>query len=367
MSSEANKDEISKCLKVAEESVQNGDDEKAERFLAKARRMGGPPTTLSDLKKSKAGAGTENSAAASGTNATSPSEAASAPRRAAGRTNKDGKAYTSEQMSLVQGILRSKDYYEILGVPKDAAEDALKKAYKKLALKLHPDKNGAPGAEEAFKKVSKSFQCLNDPQHRAAYNQYGDEERIPQGARHFNGGGYMDAEDLFNTLFGGMQRTQYQARGPQQQQQERNPLMQFLPFIFLVLLSFLSNIQSFGGSSSPQPQFSFKPNKTFRFSRESREIKITYYVSQDFNAKFPERSPGLRQFEQHVEIFYIQNVNSECEVEEQTMIQRLKLAKRYGAEEEAKQIPRQPRPACKELERIKRKFPQVFKISLLQS
>ena len=54
-------------------------------------------------------------------------------------------------MSLVCRIRKCKDYYEILGVAKDCSEDDLKKAYKKLALKFHPDKNKAPGATEAFK------------------------------------------------------------------------------------------------------------------------------------------------------------------------------------------------------------------------
>jgi len=80
----------------------------------------------------------------------------------------------------VQKILRTKDYYVILGVPKDASEDAVKKAYKKLALKLHPDKNKAPGAEEAFKKVSKAVQCLTNAEAKQVYDRYGDEEHVPR-------------------------------------------------------------------------------------------------------------------------------------------------------------------------------------------
>lgn len=59
--------------------------------------------------------------------------------------------YTREQVDAVKKIMRCKDYYEILGISKDATDSDLKKAYRKLALQFHPDKNKAPGASEAFK------------------------------------------------------------------------------------------------------------------------------------------------------------------------------------------------------------------------
>ena len=91
--------------------------------------------------------------------------------------------YTSEHMELVQRILRTMDYYDILEIPKNASEEAAKKAYRKLALKLHPDKNHAPGAGEAFKKLSKACQCLTDPGKKQVYDTYGDEDRMPQPQR----------------------------------------------------------------------------------------------------------------------------------------------------------------------------------------
>jgi len=68
-----------------------------------------------------------------------------------------------------------KDYYAILGVSKGASDDELKKAYRKLALKYHPDKNKAPGAEEKFKEIGEAYDVLSDPRKRQIYDQLGEE------------------------------------------------------------------------------------------------------------------------------------------------------------------------------------------------
>merc|ERR1719399_1414017 len=91
----------------------------------------------------------------------------------------------------------------MLEVPRDSGEDVVKKAYKKLALRLHPDKCKAPGAEEAFKKLSKAFQCLTDARKRQVYDQYGDEEAMERHGHGFGGGDFMTPEDLFSAFFGG--------------------------------------------------------------------------------------------------------------------------------------------------------------------
>ncbi|MFO1532116.1 MAG: molecular chaperone DnaJ [Thermoplasmatota archaeon] len=66
-----------------------------------------------------------------------------------------------------------RDYYEVLGVPRDAGADAVKKAYRKLAIQLHPDRNKAPDAEEKFKELSEAYAVLSDPEKKSRYDQLG--------------------------------------------------------------------------------------------------------------------------------------------------------------------------------------------------
>ena len=101
-----------------------------------------------------------------------------------------------------------RDYYEILGVGRDASDDDLKKAYRKLALKLHPDRNpGDRAAEEAFKELNEAYSVLSDGQRRAAYDRFGhaafEQAGMGAGGFDFGAGGFEDIlGDLFGDFFG---------------------------------------------------------------------------------------------------------------------------------------------------------------------
>ncbi|KAL5474714.1 hypothetical protein EMCRGX_G026700 [Ephydatia muelleri] len=102
------------------------------------------------------------------------------------------------------------DYYNVLGIERDANEDQIKKAYRKQALKYHPDKNHSPDAEDKFKKIAEAYEVLCDPQKRAVYDKYGEEGLKGQpvdggagpGGAHFSYT-FKDPRDIFAQFFGG--------------------------------------------------------------------------------------------------------------------------------------------------------------------
>ncbi|KAK6161679.1 hypothetical protein DH2020_005060 [Rehmannia glutinosa] len=219
---DGNKDEALKCVKIAKDSIRSGDRNRALKFLNKARRLD-PSIEIDDLVSNLNDSQPEekNPDVATDENPSDPSK--SGPRRripatgpSSSSSSSTSATYTEEQVTVVREIKRKKDYYEILGLEKSCSSEDVRKAYRKISLKVHPDKNQAPGAEEAFKMVSKAFQCLSDGESRKRYDLVGSEEPVYErrgggggvnGMRGFNGfyDGDVDAEEIFrNFFFGGM-------------------------------------------------------------------------------------------------------------------------------------------------------------------
>lgn len=115
-----------------------------------------------------------------------------------------------------------RDYYEVLGVDRSADEKELKKSFRSLARKYHPDKNDAPDADERFKEIQEAYAVLSDPQKRSTYDRFG---HNPPGGSPFGSGGFSgfrmnfddifsgDLGDLFGSFFGGSRTRQRSSRG----------------------------------------------------------------------------------------------------------------------------------------------------------
>ena len=99
--------------------------------------------------------------------------------------------------------MAKRDYYEVLGVNKSASDEEIKKSYRKLAVKYHPDKNpGDKNAEEQFKELGEAYEALSDPQKRAAYDQMGHDAFDPRRRAQGGGGGFHDPSEIFREVFG---------------------------------------------------------------------------------------------------------------------------------------------------------------------
>ena len=124
---------------------------------------------------------------------------------------------------------RRRDYYTVLGVARDASEGEIKKAYRKLAMEFHPDRNPAPEAEERFKQITEAYEVLRDPEQRATYDRFGEAGLKGGGAGPFGGGfAHFDLSEAlnifmrdfgglggFDAFFGGGERTRRdRRRGP---------------------------------------------------------------------------------------------------------------------------------------------------------
>ncbi|KAL6528055.1 hypothetical protein OROHE_015005 [Orobanche hederae] len=331
---DGNKDEAFKCLEIAKDSIRSADKKRAIRFLNKARRLD-PSIEIDDLL-SNLESEDKNPVESTAENPLDPSR--SVPRRrvpppTTGPSSSSA-TYSEEQVTVVREVLRKKDYYEILGLEKSCNAEDIRKAYRKISLKVHPDKNQAPGAEEAFKMVSKAFQCLSDEDSRKRYDIVGSEEPVYEkrgggvnGMRGYNGfyDGDVDAEEIFrNFFFGGMHPAttanfggfsfgpgvRVRTDGVDQSSNWLRTLIQLLPVILLILVNFFP---------SSEPIYSFSRS----YSYDTRFVTskgVNYYVkSSKFDQQYPPNTPERVSIERRVEDEYHSVLVHNCRVEWQQL------------------------------------------------
>ncbi|KAM7101512.1 dnaJ homolog subfamily C member 18 [Ciconia boyciana] len=267
--------------------------------------------------------------------------------------------YTAEQLDGVRRIKRCRNYYEILGVERDASEEDLKKAYRKLALKFHPDKNRAPGATEAFKAIGNAFAVLSNPEKRLRYDEFGsDQEHVSTGqARHYNYYTEFEAditpEEIFNVFFGGHfptgnihmfsnvardahyypRRHRNERAWTQEQEEEENrpqnsysAFIQLMPVFIIIIVSVVTQLMA----TNPPYSLFYKSSIGHVISRETENLQVPYYVDKNFEKNY--QGAELQELEKTVEKDYIDYIQTSCWKEKQQKSDLSNLAKLYRDE-----------------------------------
>lgn len=341
---DGNKEDALKCLNIVKEAIKSGDRERARKFLSKARRLD-PDLPIDDLKsqlnnnQSDQPGSEKPPPAAAAKDTPSSSSQPSLRQRGSSSSSSSSISYTEEQISIVRKIKSKKDYYEILGLENKCSVDDVRKAYRKLSLKVHPDKNPAPGSEEAFKSVSKAFQCLSNEESRRKYDVSGSDEPIYQprrSANGFNGGGYyyedeFDPNEIFRSFFGGgfggggmmppanaqfrtfnFGATRHRAAANHNNNQAHDAgfnarvLLQLLPVLLILLLNFIP---------SSQPVYSLSATYPYHY-KFTTEKGVNYYVrSSNFEQEYPRDSHERQSVEDDVERDYVSILGQNCRYE----------------------------------------------------
>ncbi|XP_047317830.1 chaperone protein dnaJ 49-like [Impatiens glandulifera] len=329
---ESNKDEAVKCVSIAKEAIAAGNKQRALKFIGIARRLN-HNLSVDDLLSA-----CEDLDSASSRNEKPISRSKSEPASSiVDEISNVGRSYTEEHVQLIRQVNRSMGYYEILGVEKNCSADEIKKAYRKLSLKVHPDKNKAPGSEEAFKKVGKAFKCLSVEDSRRQYDQTGlvDEFENNQQTnnvrrrRRRTGNDFFDddfdPDEIFRTFFGqsdvfgsarGVYRTRRRTTRTNQHQRGDNEgggvgpmliILQIIPFMLIILLAYLP---------FTEPDYSLQKNQSFQLPMMTEKHDVEFFVkSQEFDQKFPPGSSARAEIETNVIKDYKNMLSRYCHIE----------------------------------------------------
>ncbi|KAL8206846.1 UNVERIFIED_CONTAM: DnaJ subfamily B member 14 [Gekko kuhli] len=243
-----------------------------------------------------------------------------------------GKTYTKDQVEGVQSIKKCKNYYEVLGVSKDAGEEDLKKAYRKLALKFHPDKNHAPGATDAFKKIGNAYAVLSNPEKRKQYDLTGSVHSFSNGRS-----GYSHQNQHHHS---GHEREEERGDGG------FSMFIQLMPIIVLILVSLLSQLMV------SNPPYSLYPRSSLgqTIQMQTENLGVAYYVNKDFKNEY--KGASLQKVEKGVEEDYVSNIRNNCWKERQQKTDLLYAAKVYQDERLRRKAEAISMDNCKELERL---------------
>jgi DnaJ family protein B protein 12 len=363
---EGNVDASEQCVDLASKEISNGNLEKAEKLLVKALKLY-PSNKKAELILEKLKAGRFNDRSQAKGTAKTTTDGLHQRRRPTTAPKveepKLGEDYTQEQLETVQKIKKCKDYYEVLGITKESTDSEIKKAYKKLALQLHPDKNKAPGSVEAFKAIGNAVAVLTDAEKRKNYDLYGKDEQSIRRTNSFNtyngfrtheyayARGFeseFTAEELFNMFFGGgfpQQATQTRYRRYQHHNEAQSG-QSSLAFGLILLFIIVSMLSTFFQSD---PMYNLSPSSKYPVERKTLNHRIPYYVKENFGTEY---QGSLGRLESAVEEEYIMNMKRACFSEKNYREAMMSRARSFGSRTQYAQAQALKTPSCDALYRF---------------
>lgn len=340
---DGNRDDAERCLQLASLALKANDAPKAARLLAKSRRM----YPLTEQQAHLAAAlHLHNLSAASSSSSPSLRRSSDPPvaKPAPEEHLQPPRQPTPSMLAAVRSVQRAKhkSHYHVLGVASDADDAAVKRAYRQLALRLHPDRNCAPGADDAFKRLGQAFVVLSDPPRRAHYDQFGTDgpEQPPvrtgvrrrrrgrpgaaptQGQQFHQfafGGPEISPEDLFDFLFqaGAMGPHAFGPQTPQEEvrreyreyQEEHSFWDRFKPFMLLVMVVCLAML----ATTQDGAQLNYSLFRTAYHSRAGvTRNDVAYYTAPGMDLS---QVKVRRRLERRVDIAALDEYSGQCQRE----------------------------------------------------
>ncbi|EUD67214.1 DnaJ like subfamily B member 12 [Plasmodium inui San Antonio 1] len=330
-----NKEDAYECFNLANRYLKAGNYSQAKNFFLKSKRMF-PDIDISEqvkiceeeLRKRENASAQSNANHANGNSHNSSNNSG----------NCNGTTYRPNHNNLherhhrekddgIEKILRTNNYYEILGIPKNSNDEAIRGAYKKLAKLYHPDKNKEKGAEEAFKRVSIAFQHLINKEKRHEYDNNSETDHSHhhptyRTTHYYYNDDMFTPEDIFRNFFGinfatcnnrtfrtntNNNRAYANSNNSASANSQRTySFVQIAIFLMMFVIFFLSS-----HFEQPKAVYSLKKTGYFDTLNYTSLNKIRFYTKRTFNYNYPKNSHPRFQIEYEVEYKYYEH---ECHV-----------------------------------------------------
>ncbi|KII64361.1 DnaJ subfamily B member 12 [Thelohanellus kitauei] len=264
------------------------------------------------------------------------------------------------QIKEIEKIKSCKNLYERLGVDKKATDLELKAAYKKLALKYHPDRNKTPGASEAFKSIGQAYGILSDTDKRkqydsnaltvgescesrdSFYHHFEDEIDPEEVFRMFFGNGFygFNGFQVGNIYMGPRRRPNY----ARQFQHRPNIWFHLMPILALLVISFLFNLFHY------EPEYRFSPINAYNVKMLTDNLGVEYFVKADLARSLSTQKPN--GFEEKIEHDYGTYLANMCYREEQEKYYLIEIGRIQGRRDVIQEANSKTLPNCQKLKQF---------------